>query len=269
MRICSIQPEPIDEVPFLNAGRRPGQFHEDRLPILRGEVDRLPEGVDAVIATSDLQGRQFGKGFPARPLPLLGETLPALLEDEILPRHSLPPPQRVGVFLAGDFFTLPALDRRGGTGDVTEVWRAFGARFAWTAGVAGNHDTFGPKLNHSPRFSGNLHFLDGGHVCLGGLQIAGLGGIIGNPKRVWRRTHDDYVSRLGDLLQQPTDVLLTHDGPNAPEHNLRGDDIVREVVERWRPNLVIRGHDHWKTPFVELGTGVQVLNVDARVVILQ
>ena len=36
------------------------------------------------------------------------------------------------------------LDKRGGSGDVTGVWLAFADIFQWVAGVAGNHDTFGP-----------------------------------------------------------------------------------------------------------------------------
>ncbi len=52
--------------------------------------------------------------------------------------HSSP----VAALLAGDFYTVPALDKRGGTGDVTDVWRAFGECFAW---VAGNHDLFGDR----------------------------------------------------------------------------------------------------------------------------
>lgn len=34
MRILPINPEPIIEIPFLNAGRGPGGFYEDRLPVL-------------------------------------------------------------------------------------------------------------------------------------------------------------------------------------------------------------------------------------------
>lgn len=174
------------------------------------------------------------------------------------------------MLLAGDFYTVPALDRRGGTGDVKDVWWAFADAFDWVVGVAGNHDTFGEDPNDAPQFySKKLNYLDESRVVMGDLRIAGLGGIIGNPRKPRRRTDEAYVRALEALLQQPTDVLLTHDGPNAHVDGYRGSSIVRETVERLRPTLVVRGHAHWREPLVELESGVQVLNVDARVVILR
>ena len=76
MRILSINPEPITKIPFLNAGRGPGGFYEDRLPILDAVVDRLPNGVSAIIATADLQGRERFQGSPNGVPRLLGEALP-------------------------------------------------------------------------------------------------------------------------------------------------------------------------------------------------
>jgi Icc protein len=70
------------------------------------------------------------------------------------------------------------------------------------------------------------------------------------------------------LLRHETDILITHDGPNDPNQGLRGSPIIREVVERLKPSLVIRGHAYWKQPLAQLAGGVQVLNVDARVVVL-
>ena len=269
MRILSIQPEPVIEIPYLNAGRGPGAFYEDRLPILVGSVDRLPDGVDEILATGDLQGRERFEESDGGPIRLLGEVLPARLEDEILPNLGLPSSQKTGVFLAGDFYTVPSLDKRGGSGDVTTVWQAFGNCFAWVAGVAGNHDTFGSKPETSPRFSGDLHYLDGDRKNIAGLKVADIGGIIGNPKRPRRRSEDDYLRLIESLLQHRTDVLLMHDGPNSLIHSLSGSSRMREVIEQLRPKLVVRGHAHWNIPLVELAGGVQVLNVDARVVVLR
>ena len=83
--MLSITTEPILEIPFLNAGRGPGGFYVDRLPVLVAAVDRLPDGVDAIVATGDLQGRERfeeSKGGPPR---LLGEVLPRWLSTDVLP----------------------------------------------------------------------------------------------------------------------------------------------------------------------------------------
>jgi Icc-related predicted phosphoesterase len=173
-----------------------------------------------------------------------------------------------GVFLAGDLYTVPALDRRGGSGDVRAVWEAFGDEFSWVIGVAGNHDTFGTDPNAAPRFPRHLHYLDNERVNIAGLKIAGLGGIIGNPRRPRRRSDEQYTDCLESLLTHRTDILITHDGPNDPIGGHRGSPRIREVVERLRPSLIVRGHAHWKQPLVQLSGGVQVLNVDARVVVL-
>ncbi|MBC8868261.1 MAG: metallophosphoesterase [Planctomycetes bacterium] len=268
MRILSINPEPIIEIPFLNAGRGPGGFYEDRLPVLDAVVDRLPDGVRAIIATADLQGRERFQDSPNGAPRLLGEALPARLAAEIVPGLGLDE-GTIGVFLAGDLYTVPALDRRGGSGDVRAVWEAFGDEFSWVIGVAGNHDTFGANPNAPPRFPRHLHYLDNDRVNVDGLKIAGLGGIIGNPRRPRRRSNDQYTECLESLLQHRTDILITHDGPNDPVGGHRGSPIIREIVERLRPSLVVRGHAHWKQPLVRLCGGVQVLNVDARVVVLR
>ena len=40
-----------------------------------------------------------------------------------------------GAILAGDLYSVPAADMRGGFGDVAPVWRAFADRFSWVTGV--------------------------------------------------------------------------------------------------------------------------------------
>ncbi len=58
MRILTLEPKPIAELTFLNAGRGPGQYYEDILPVELAWVDQLPDGVAAIVVTSDLQGRE-------------------------------------------------------------------------------------------------------------------------------------------------------------------------------------------------------------------
>jgi len=272
VRIVSLNPDPIHEVCFLNAARRPGAIVEERLPILEGRVAGLPDGLDALVITSDLQGRETLRDAHGQPPRLLGEVLPDRLADEWLADWGFPPSGRIGVLLAGDFYTETALEARGGIGDVTEVWQAFGRRFAWVAGVAGNHDAFSAGLDDleaPPRFDGNLHFLDGDRRRLGGLRLAGVSGIVGNPRKPWRRIDSDYLCLLEVALEHETDILVLHDGPDAPALGHKGSAVIRELIERRRPRLVVRGHDHWPQPLVELPGGVQVLNVDCRVVVLR
>ncbi len=60
-----------------------------------------------------------------------------------------------------------------------------------------------------------------------------------------------------------------HDGPDVPEFGYRGTSPIREALELLDRPLVIRGHAHWENPLAEFANGLQVLNVDARVVILK
>ena len=274
LRIISISPRPLLEVPFLNAGRGPGNFYEDSLPVYEARVSQLPAGIDAIVITSDLQGRERFEVRTSRDEPprLLGEVLPQRLATEILPALGFPPAASTGVLLAGDFYTVPNLDRRGGSGDVTAVWQAFADTFQWVAGVAGNHDTFGESLEPSPAWQSarrHVHYVHGRCACPHGLSIGGVSGIIGNTRRPHRHTEDGYLNLLQSVLAQHPDVLLLHDGPSAPARGFRGSPAVRDLIELSPRPLVVRGHAHWPEPLIEIGSGIQVLNVDARVVLLR
>lgn len=268
MKIVEFQSTPICEIRFLNAGRGPGQFYEDLLPVHVARVDRLPEGTSGIVVTSDLQGRetfQESSGIPPR---LLGEVLPEKLVNEILPLAGMHDASSIGAILAGDFYTVPALDKRGGTGDVTDVWQAFQASFGWVAGVAGNHDVFGTAQHPHLRISPNVFYLDGELIDVADLRVAGIGGIIGKPTKPHRRTEAEYLQVLELLLRQSPDVLLAHEGPDGLESGQKGILQIRERLLQSFDGLVIRGHSHWTMPFCEFPTGLQILNVDARVVIL-
>lgn len=188
------------------------------------------------------------------------------LAHEILPNLDLAN-GRIGVLLAGDFYTVPALGKRGGSGDVASVWQAFADEFDWIVGVAGNHDLFGDAAIR-PRFTDPVHFLDQDTVNIDELPIAGLSGIPGNPRRPRRRTEDEFVGALDLLLCDSPAIVVMHEGPDAPNFGFRGSPRIRHALERSKSTLVVRGHAHWSKPFAELSNGTQVLNVDARVVIL-
>jgi Icc protein len=76
----------------------------------------------ALIATADLQGRERFEDSLDGSIRLLGEALPERLVNEVLPGLKLGENERIGALLAGDFYTVPALDRRGGDGVVTKAF---------------------------------------------------------------------------------------------------------------------------------------------------
>lgn len=267
MHIVSPPSEPHWQIPFLNAGKGQGGYYREMLPIHTAQVDELPEELDAIVVTADLQGRETFDSSRGQPLKLLGEVLPDLLEAKLLPELGFDS-QRCGAILAGDFYTVPLLDQRGGTGDVSPVWQAFGRCFQWAVGVAGNHDLFGDKLHPSSRIANNVHVLDDDEAILSGLHIAGIGGIIGDPRRKQRKSDQQYRDCLQRRIHDQLDLLILHDGPDVPEQGLKGSPLVRLVLELLPPPLIIRGHCHWPTPLAQLPGGTQVLNVDGRVVIL-
>lgn len=268
MKIVEFDSAPAFVFPYLNAGNGPGQFYEDRLPVHIARVDRLPEGMSVLVATADLQGREPFEQASGGSLRLLGEVLPQRLVDEVLPTLQLNQPGQIGALLAGDFYTVPTLDRRGGTGDVTGVWRAFADCFDWVAGIFGNHDRFDGRVTGRPRTSERIHYLDGRWADICGMRIAGLGGVVGKRRTPNCRTEVEYLSAVQYLLRDSPDVLLLHDGPDGVEPGQRGLPLVRELLLNSGMGLVIRGHAHWDVPLAEFESGLQVLNVDARVVIL-
>ena len=267
MRILKLREELLTEIRFLNAGKRPSDYRMEDLPVHLGWVDGLPEGVDGLVVAGDLQGRETFESSQGRQPRLLGEVIPSELADLIIDLGHIP--RRFCVVLAGDFYTVPGLDRRGGSGDVTEVWHSFADEFGDVIGVAGNHDSFANgDHNGHPHFSRRMHFLDGKTIRVGNFVAGGVSGIIGNPNRSWRRTLDDYCSAFMDVASQAPDLIVLHDGPNDPANHQRGSDEVRQIMEQSPPTLVVRGHSHWKYPLVDYPSGHQVLNVDCRVAIL-
>ncbi|MDO3409625.1 metallophosphoesterase [Saccharibacillus sp. CPCC 101409] len=258
MRIVSISPQPADNVPYWSAA--PGGGAEPALlPVHIGEVAGLPDSLDGLIVASDLQGAMTAAQAPV----LLGEELSARLE--LLLEVELPEidPRRVLALLCGDLYADPAV--RGSSGDPLPVWRSLGRSFGWVAGVAGNHDRFAPQsANELAEADRTAFFAAPGVKTFAGVELAGLGGITGRPGRPNRMPEREFMEQLERLLRTEPEILLLHQGPDAPEAGCRGDSRVRGILEAARTcALVCCGHVHWEEPLVEIG-GVQVLNADGR-----
>lgn len=265
MRILELDRKPLHRLRYTNAAKR-GGVETSTLEVLRAKVDSLPEGVQGLLATSDLQGVVAPWELGGETC-LLGEHLPEALSD--LSSHGrFPHPATLGAVLAGDLYSAPAGDERGATGDVRSVWQAFASCFSWVVGVAGNHDLFGSGREQR-RFAAepNVHLLDGAAVLMGQTRIGGVGYIIGDPAKPGRRHHEDYMAAVELVLEQRPELLVLHSGPPG-DRTQRGVSEIRDALLEAAPLLVVCGHTDWENPLHELANGSQILNVHARAVLL-
>jgi len=256
LRITKIEPEPFHTLGYRTAGPKGKPIHV-QLPFHRAEAEGLPSSVQALVLTSDLQGRETGSQ---------NRLLGCALADELVVLHNkgiIPRPNLIA--LCGDLYEYPDCHKRGGTGPVDEVFFALGGVCDQVVGVLGNHDELARRDTvHAP----NISILDGTRDSVLGLRIGGLSGIIGDPKRHLRRSEDDFLKRLESLTSKSPNLLLLHQGPDDPELSRRGDPSVRLSLETGYAGLTVFGHTRWHGyPLITLGSG-QVLNVDGRVIIV-
>jgi len=257
--IEALDAEPLHRLSYLGADPGGGRSVA-QLRIERARVHGLPDDLDALIATSDLQGivpdPYTGEST------LLGVAVAESLEGLIL-EGVLPPAERTGVLLAGDLYSVPTADKRGGHGEVRAVWKAFAERFAWVVGVAGNHD----DVTAVARIQ-RAHLLDGDCAEIGGgLRIGGVSLICGDPTRRGRRDETHQLEHIERVAAGGVDVLLLHEGPIGDGPQQRGHPAIRALVEEHAVPLTVCGHDHWEPALARHRRG-QILNVDARVVAL-
>jgi Icc-related predicted phosphoesterase len=257
LRIGTVDDSPLSELHYLNASPRGGTVVA-RLPILRASIGALPGELDAIVACSDLQGIVPGRDGLAT---LLGVAVAEALE-ELAFDGALPPTMRTGVLLAGDLYAVPEANKRGGYGDVTDVWAAFAERFAWVAGVAGNHD----DVSRLPGLADNAHLLDGDVVSLDDLRIGGVGGIVGSKAKPGRRPEDVQLAHIEGAVAAGLDILVLHEGPHGDAAQ-PGNAAIRAAIESGDVPLTICGHCHWQSALAAHSAG-QILNVDTRVVVL-
>lgn len=262
MKIERILPEPLESFPYQTAAAG-GGTSPVLLPVYQGFVSGLPERVDALIVTSDLQGVAMDEGCEVQ----LGELLPeylALLMAIEFPHLSL---QRTVALLCGDLYGDAS--KRGSSGNPLQVWLAFGETFGWVAGVPGNHDIMESAHMNMLAASDCMHFMDLPALTeILGLRLAGLGGIIGRADKPNRMSQHDYVKWLRKLIMKQPHALLLHQGPDKPALGLEGNSAIRAALEQLPETLVFCGHSHWEPPYATLSNGSQILNADGKVFIL-
>ncbi len=269
MRISNFSPVHITSIECIEAGPRGSGTRRVSLNVELVRVNSLPDGVDALIVTSDLQAREIDANGNCDRLfgCAVAEELASLISC-----GALDVGPNVGVMLCGDLYTVPNAKRRGGLGDVGDVWRAIADNFSWVAGVLGNHDMLG-KNGTLPKDIERAHLLDGNTAEVGGLSIGGVSGIAGMLTKPNRKDSETFINLLDRVVTAGCDAVLLHESPSCFGAR-RGSNAIRDYLELAGDTyddeapIVFCGHTYWENPFVELRGGVQVLNVGHRLFIL-
>ena len=264
MRIASIHKRPLHEIPFRTVGGNGRHTVRKQLQVSCAQVEGLPVSLEGLLVMSDLQGFERERHGYRQDAALLGE----VVADELCSlqqRGLVPPPESLGVVLAGDLYARER--RRGGIGDVTHVWQAF-KKARWVAGVRGNHDLLAAGQDETTI---PMYDLDSGPVEVDGFRLGGVGGVAGNPSMPNRRPLEEFLKAVESVLSDSPDLLVLHQGPTPESGQSRKGlrelrDLIRQVDHEL---LVVFGHERWKKGFEQLTPNVQLLNVHERVVLLK
>ena len=257
----------IRQIPYLNASKVYGKSPEyGMLNIVTVAVDNL-KGFSALVLTGDLQFRDVNKSSDSQHK-LIGNVLAKelfLLSQSKL----LPAVENIGIILAGDLYCVENLDKRGGLGDVSEVWDSFYQYFPHVMGVLGNHDSIGTlTLDKLSEFPKRYNILHKNYVDINDVRISGISGIVGDPRRPNRVKENEYLDAVKNLLNARSDILITHEAPKFGEFGLSGNEPYRNYLESATPTLIVCGHNHWKIPYLKLKNDTQIFNVDSRCIVL-
>lgn len=198
MRITEIDNIPIDTFTYKNVGSRNDcnydgsrKIIEKQLPILKGKAEIKTKDIDALIIASDLQGNIENDENSN----LLGEQIAEYLKLLIELEFNLLS-QNIGVILAGDLYAT--LDKRGGYGDVRQVYLNFRDNFKWVIGVNGNHDKIGENKVDEQRFKkvDKVYILHKQTKEIDNFTISGISGIIGNNLKPNRVDENEFLTSL-------------------------------------------------------------------------
>ena len=174
INIRQVESDPVHEIVY-QYPQQGGMVATGNFHLFQASGLGVTSGLRGLLVASDMQGREaeFNRFDGQRRL--LGEVVAE--EVEIISQLGiLPPPESIGVLLAGDLYVAEDLGKRGGKGDVCDVWRAFRDRFRWVVGIPGNHDRFGANIAPPDEFLAEpgIHYLDRGVVELDGIRIGGV-----------------------------------------------------------------------------------------------
>lgn len=263
LKIIKIDKEPIEYIEYLTIPHAALTTQTFQLPIYQGEIEGLPQSIDSIVVTSDLQGVCT---FENDQTLLLGEVLAeslSLIYQIYFPNIQL---KNSLAFLCGDLYAN--LEKRGSSGNPINVWQAFAQVFQQVIGIAGNHDDFGQDLNQLKTIE-NIHFLDNDLIEVAHLKIAGLSGIIGRVDKNFRRLEPEYLHAFEKRLKQQPDLILTHLSPHLDEYGFLGELQLTKILEQSAETLLCCGHSHWETSqAIMLKNNTQILNADSKVFIL-
>lgn len=245
---------------------RSGVVGRKAAPILRATVDGLPAGLSGMVVLADLQGSGGYESEPRLPTFDAIDELIRLAAD-----GTVPPLREMIAVTVGDLFAHLDSHKRGGSGDVRGCWRALRAEFQAVVGVAGNHDRFGDTSAEyaSFRAEDGIHLLDTETAAVAGVRFAGVCGVIGNERRVFRHAEADFHAAIELMVQSRPDWLLLHEGPVTSVDPARTANAgIRERCARLTKGIVICGHNHTEHPVEQLASGTQVLSAHERVIVL-
>lgn len=253
MRILTIDSTPFHELAYRSSGR--GETRYNSLPFYLAKVDHLPDGVGAIVALADLQGRENDPDANRLLGVAVAEELSILEELGLVPRISL-------ILSAGDLYDRPELNKLGATGDVTDVLNAFAAKFPVVVAVNGNHDCV-----NVDGLSANVQILDGASINVEGLSVGGVSGITGKEPRHQRKSPDNFRKALKSAMSKSPTVTMMHQTPKGVADGQIGDTDTADYLKKFGKSLVVAGHCYWENPLCEIGAN-QILNVDSKVVVL-
>ncbi len=100
------------------------------------------------------------------------------------------------------------------------------------------------------------------------MEVGGISGVIGQPGKPNRVAEKDFLAQLKRLALKQPDLILLHEGPSHYAPSLTGNEQVREVLATSPKNTVCCGHRHWPITLVETPKGTQIINLDAKCLIL-